>query len=200
MYLFFDTETNGRPLSNKAPITQLDNWPRIIQLAWALYDKDGVLLQSFESLIKPNEWVVPNEKFWIDNGFSTALCELEGRPIYSVLDEFCTAIQSCEVLIAHNIDFDYPITAAEMIRANLRANKIPSKFCTMKASENICKIPGLYGKFKWPKLQELHVHLFGTEFIGAHDALDDVMATAKCFFEMQKQNLIELPKNYASLL
>jgi len=34
MYLFFDTETTGLPKKWKAPITDLDNWPRLVQLAY----------------------------------------------------------------------------------------------------------------------------------------------------------------------
>jgi len=34
MYLFFDTETTGLPKNWKAPIEDLNNWPRLVQLAW----------------------------------------------------------------------------------------------------------------------------------------------------------------------
>jgi len=30
MYLFFDTETTGLPRNWKAPVTDLDNWPRMV--------------------------------------------------------------------------------------------------------------------------------------------------------------------------
>jgi DNA polymerase III epsilon subunit-like protein len=46
MYTVFDCETTGLPLSNKAKITDLNNWPRVIQLAWAFFDKNGDLLES----------------------------------------------------------------------------------------------------------------------------------------------------------
>ena len=41
MYLFFDTETTGLPKNWKAPITDLENWPRLVQLAWLVYDNIG---------------------------------------------------------------------------------------------------------------------------------------------------------------
>jgi hypothetical protein len=37
MYLFFDTETTGLPKNYKAPVTDLNNWPRLVQLAWLFY-------------------------------------------------------------------------------------------------------------------------------------------------------------------
>ena len=38
MYLIFDTETTGLPKNYNAPITDTDNWPRLVQLAWQLHD------------------------------------------------------------------------------------------------------------------------------------------------------------------
>ena len=38
MYLIFDTETTGLPKRWDAPITDSDNWPRCIQIAWQLHD------------------------------------------------------------------------------------------------------------------------------------------------------------------
>jgi len=35
--LFFDTETTGLPKNWKAPVEQLDNWPRLVQIAWQVY-------------------------------------------------------------------------------------------------------------------------------------------------------------------
>jgi len=59
----------------------------------------------------------------------------------------------------------------------------------MMGSVNYCAINGPYG-FKYPKLTELHQKLFNTRFDGAHDALADITATVKCFWEMKKRGLI----------
>ena len=40
-YLFFDTETTGLPNDYNASPNQLDNWPRIVQIAWLLHDCEG---------------------------------------------------------------------------------------------------------------------------------------------------------------
>lgn len=44
--------------------------------------------------------------------------------------------------------------------------------------------------FEWTKLQELHYRLFGCDFEDTHDAMADITATKKCFFEMRKRGLI----------
>lgn len=190
MILVFDTETNGLPKNFKAPPTDLNNWPRIIQLGWALYHDDGVKIASFCNLIKPDGWTIPNEKFWIDNGYSTEKNAAEGMPIQIVLRDLAHHIDKAHTVVAHNMDFDYPIIAAEMIRYNIRPTNKPSKLCTMKASTNVCMIPGARG-FKWPNLTELHTYLFGTGFDGAHDALSDVLAAARCYFELVKRGHIQ---------
>ena len=41
MYIIFDTETTGLPQNWNAPITDTDNWPRCIQIAWQLHDENG---------------------------------------------------------------------------------------------------------------------------------------------------------------
>lgn len=46
----------------------------------------------------------------------------------------------------------------------------------------ICKLPGQYGDWKWPKLTEAYQHAFGKTFDGAHDALADVRACKDVYF------------------
>lgn len=102
MYLFFDTETTGVPKNYKGQMSDLDNWPRIIQLAWQLADEDGNVLQDRTFLVKPDGWVIPQEKFWIDNGFSTQQNELYGHELPELLDQFITDYEQCQWLVAHN--------------------------------------------------------------------------------------------------
>lgn len=209
MYLFFDTETTGLPKDYKAPFTDLDNWPRIVQFAWALYNAEGKLFKKFSGLVKPNGWVIPNIKhfldqghplevamekaeFWITNNLTQEDCEKNGIPIEKVLLQFVNAIDESKFLIAHNFLFDFNVTASEMLRVSLKAQTKPTKICTMMSTINIVKAPYANGRsgYKFPKLMELHRYLFNEDFDGAHDAGFDVAATAKCFFELKRRNLI----------
>ncbi len=70
MTLVFDTETTGLPIRYDAPMRDVSNWPRVIQLAWALYDSKANLVEQKVDLIKPDGWEIPREAFWIENGFS----------------------------------------------------------------------------------------------------------------------------------
>jgi DNA polymerase-3 subunit epsilon len=191
MYIFFDTETNGLPKSWGASADQVDNWPRVTQLAYQIYDEEGKLIKEFASLIKPDGWTIPKEPFFIKNNMSTERSEAEGKPMSQILPSYVIHREQCKVSVAHNYSFDGPIMRAEMIRAGINKEFNSKKVCTMKASTEFCKLPGKNG-YKWPKLEELHRILFGHDFYGAHDALSDVMATAKCFFELKNRNVIKL--------
>jgi DNA polymerase III epsilon subunit-like protein len=191
-FLIFDTETTGKPWNYNASMSDLNNWPRVIQLSFVQFDETGKDLDSFNALILPDKWVMPTDKFWIDNGFSQEKSMAEGIPINTALDKFIEKINDSDILVAHNMSFDYNTLGAEMIRSKKRANKRLTKICTMQSSIDFCQLPGRYG-FKFPKLEELHVKLFGCKFEGAHDAFMDTMACGKCFFELVKRGIIKIP-------
>lgn len=63
MYLFFDTETTGLPKRWNAPVTDLENWPRLVQLAWIMYDDRGNMLESRDVIVKPEGFTIPSGSF-----------------------------------------------------------------------------------------------------------------------------------------
>lgn len=191
MYVFFDTETNGLPLKFGAPATDLGNWPRIIQLAFVVTDKDFNVIYRFCHLISPDGWTIPQEKFWIDNGYSTERNAAEGIPMDQGLLALADVINMSTHVFAHNMAFDYPIIAAEMIRYGVRCGNKPKRICTMKSTTDVCQIPGKRG-YKWPKLEELHQFLFNEGFDNAHDALADVEATVRCARELYDRGQLDL--------
>lgn len=190
MYLFFDTETTGLPKNYKAPASDSDNWPRLVQIAWSWYDSEGNVWDSYSYIIKPNGFIIPEEVAKLHR-VTQERAEKEGVDLEAALKHFAEDVKKAEFIIAHNIDFDDKIISAEFYRLQMEsvltdANKI----CTMKSSVDFCHIPNSYGRYKWPNLDELYNCLFGTSFPDAHDALVDVNACAKCFFELKNRNAI----------
>lgn len=184
MYLIFDTETTGVPHNKTAPITDLENWPRVVQLAWQLHDNRGKLISIKNYLIKPEGFDIPFKAEKI-HGISTARALKEGKTAEKVWDEFIGDVELAEVLIGHNIEFDINILGAEFIRKKLSHEIISAKnkIDTGIVSTDYCQLPGgMGGKLKMPRLLELHQKLFGKDFGDAHDAAYDVAATARCFF------------------
>ncbi len=196
MYIIFDTETTGLPKNYNAPVSDLENWPRLVQIAWQVHDLSGALLSQGNHIVKPDGFTIPfnSEKI---HGISTDRALQDGKELMEVLDQFSTDLQKAEFVIGHNIEFDINIVGAEYLRTsqqNLLENvKIVD---TKEIGTDFCKIPGgRGGGFKWPTLTELHEKLFGQGFSDAHDAAYDVDATAKCFFGLLEHNVIPLLKD-----
>ncbi len=189
MYLFFDTETTGLPKNWKASVENTDNWPRMIQIAWMLYDKTGKKLDSKDFIIKPKGFVIPAESTKI-HGITTEIAKEKGNDLRYVLALFGDYINRSSILVAHNIKFDEMIVGAEFIRENMESKLFrKERVCTMVGSRDYCNITGPYG-LKWPTLSELHIKLFGEDFQNAHDAYSDISATARCFWELKELNVL----------
>jgi len=189
MYLFFDTETTGLPRDWKAPVSDLDNWPRLVQIAWILYDNSARLICDYDCIIKPEGFVIPRMASEI-HGITTEMALEEGVSLAGVLNDFADVVKRARLLIAHNMSFDEKIVGAELLRMNMSNCLVgPAKLCTMTASTGYCKLPSPYG-YKWPTLGELHYKLFESGFNDEHNAVKDVAACAKCFFELKKRGAL----------
>ncbi|RZM23840.1 MAG: DNA polymerase III subunit alpha, partial [Pedobacter sp.] len=188
MYLIFDTETTGLPRNYNAPVSDTDNWPRCIQIAWQLHDQHGVMIEHQDYLIKPEGFNIPYDAEKI-HGISTELAMEQGVDLSFVLDEFNAVLAKANYVVGQNIGFDINIMGSELHRFG-----VPSPLAEMKVLDtctevtaDLLKIPGgRGGKFKLPTLTELHSYLFGTPFSEAHNATADVEATTRCFFQLLK--------------
>ncbi len=192
MYLIFDTETTGIPRNKTAPITDLDNWPRLVQIAWQLHDGKGKLISQHCYIVKPNGFDIPFKAEQV-HGISTKRAIEEGHDLKKVLDIFVRDLENTRVLVGHNIEFDINIIGAELIRESLETEKFLSleKVDTGLASTEFCQLKGgIGGKLKMPRLTELHEILFGESFVDAHDASYDVAATARSFFGLVSKKVV----------
>jgi DNA polymerase III epsilon subunit-like protein len=178
LFLIFDTETTGLPKSWDAPMKDIGNWPCIVQLAWQLVDEEMNTLEAECFIIRTKETISPAAVKV--HGITQARSLREGRPVLEVLEQFTTAANQADVLVAHNLDFDYKVLGCEYLRWRRKHHMARlEKWCTMKASTDFCRLPGRYG-YKWPTLAELHFKLFGEGFTGGHDAGVDVEITRRC--------------------
>ncbi len=189
MYLIFDTETTGLPKVWNAPISDTDNWPRCVQIAWQLHDDMGNCIEQHDYLVQPEGYNIPYDAEKI-HGISTELAQEKGLPISVVLNKFNEVLSKAKFVVGHNLNFDLNIMGAEFFREDL-ANKLQElpvlDTCT-EVTAKLCELPGgRGGKFKLPTLSELYEFLFHKSFDEAHNASADVEATARCFFELIRQ-------------
>ncbi len=191
MYLIFDTETTGLPKNYNAPITDTDNWPRCIQIAWQLHDDMGRVVAHEDYLIQPDGFDIPYDSERI-HGISTALAKERGIPLQEASQRFVEALSKAQFLVGQNVGFDVNIMGCELYRLGM-ANPMPEMrvldTCT-ETTAQLCQIPGgRGGKFKLPTLTELHQFLFDAPFAEAHNATADVEATTRCFLELVRRRI-----------
>ncbi|EKB50591.1 DNA polymerase III subunit alpha [Cecembia lonarensis] len=192
MYIIFDTETTGLPRNYDAPMEDLDNWPRLVQLAWQLHDAKGNLISNNNFIVKPEGFTIPYNAEKV-HGISTERAIKEGHALNKVLQVFHEDVAKAKYLVGHNIGFDINVVGAEFLRKEIPMQlREMAELDTKDLATDFCAIPGgKGGKFKWPTLTELHHKLFGNGFADAHDAAYDVDATAKCFFGLIEQQVIK---------
>ena len=194
MFLIYDTETTGLPGDYNAPLTDFANWPRLVQLAWQVHDEKGNLTEVKNFIVKPEGFVIPRATEKI-HGISTERALREGKPLHEVLHEFIKALGKARVIAGHNVEFDNTIVRVECLRSQTEC-PLTDKIIidTKEVSTDYCALPGgRGGKYKWPKLSELHRKLFGEDFDAAHNASADVQATARCFLELVRLNIVTAP-------
>ncbi|NDK09780.1 3'-5' exonuclease [Candidatus Gracilibacteria bacterium] len=205
--LFFDTETTGVYI----PGAPIEEQPHMLQLG-ALFGKfleahelgDGEVIpipdgsdEKINELFNPGV-LIPLGSTEI-HGITQEMIQNKDR-FFWYANKFAQLINRADIIVGHNVDFDFKILSTEYRRIAAETNwdgvdaflkMFESKLsCTMQSSIQFCQIPGRYRGYKWPKLSELHIKLFGVDFDGAHDAFADIVATKNCYFELRKKKLL----------
>jgi DNA polymerase III alpha subunit (gram-positive type) len=100
--LFFDTETTGLPLDWSAHVHDVDNWPRVVQLAFAHYDEEGNVLAQHCYIITPEGYEIPKEVSDIHR-VTTERAIKYGVSLEYALKQLGLAMDNSDLIVAHNI-------------------------------------------------------------------------------------------------
>jgi len=174
--LIFDTETTG--LVNAASVDIKDQ-PYVIEFAGVVINKAGDILHEYEQLFKPP---VP---------LPAKITEITGLTDDKLKDAQpfdCDAVQNfmatkyVQTVVAHNMSFDRAMLSFEFTRAGRSLTWPPLPICTVEATYPI------HGRRM--KLGQMYQHFFNEEFIGAHRAMQDVKALARCAAYMIQKGII----------
>lgn len=192
LVLAFDTETTGL-FPKYYSVKDVHKLPHMVQLGAVLFDnvtweEHGVI----DKMIIPEGFEITEENSAL-HGVSHSDAVANGYPLRDAVEEFEDLRSKAVGLIAHNIEYDQRMMVVNFHRLDIDPAsfiQMPKK-CTMKSSTDICKLPGkVPGKYKWPKLQEVYLYLFGKEFEGAHNAYNDIKATIEVYRELRRLNAI----------
>lgn len=190
--VFVDTETTGLPKKWGRPASEVDNWPRVVEIGVIEIDTEQKIITSTGSLIQPDGFEIPAEASAV-HGITTEIAAAgrQGREAFGWLHEIT---READRVIGHNIKFDLDCLGAEFYRLELPVLPMPT-ICTMFGTKH------MFGK--WPKLAELYKKVFGTDFKDAHRALADITATAQCFLRLVEVGMwpeLEIPAEVAAEL
>ena len=199
MFLIFDTETTGLPKKWKAPLSDFNNWPRMVQLAWQCHDIKGNFLFAKNHVITPDGFTIPEDVVAV-HGISTEIAQEKGIPLKDALLDFMEDVRKSKFVIGHNVSFDINIVGCELLRNEMNELELvnAASLDTMIGSKEFCDLKRR-GQLKNPTLTELHTKLFGVPFAEAHNAAADVEATTRCFLELirvdglRSEHLIMMP-------
>jgi len=198
--LLLKVHSTGIQKNLLAPFTPIESWPRVVSLTWRTYTSKKEWLSSSRYVVYPDDFSIPVESVNV-HGITTEHAKEHGTPRSEIFTHFITDLQESEYIIAHNIKFDYQVLRSELFRANLPYS-FPrvTPISLLDTSSNLLCLPYANSKeafggplvnFKPPKLTELYKFLFDKDL--NLEKQDVVEATADCFFELVKRNVI-VPK------
>jgi DNA polymerase-3 subunit epsilon len=190
--LFIDSETTDK--SNFALPYSDPCQPDIVQFCGLLMDEKERRHGSFEFAVRPVDKKISAEAARV-HGLSAELLAKIGMSRAVALRVFANFAKLADEYVAHNIDFDLGVVRTACHREKLEAItnltlRAGATFCTKEMGTPIMKLPPTRASapdYKWPKLDELHRFLFGKDFEGAHGALADCEACARCYFEIKRK-------------
>jgi DNA polymerase-3 subunit epsilon len=187
-----DTETSGKWHKN------LDfdhpDQPRIMSMGACLFDDDFREIGSAYAIVKP-EW--PRELLQAEalekHGITYEQAMDEGVPWDDAWSQMEGLLVQADQVIIYNEVFDRNLLNIETLLRfgqqsylNTRRNQI---VCLMKLATRIMQMPGQYGDYKWPKLEEFYEWLYGEPLVGNHNSETDARTGGWCAFKILEQKL-----------
>jgi DNA polymerase-3 subunit epsilon len=193
--LFLDIEASDLPKRWDLPYSAEGNWPYTIQVSWIIFTRDGRQLKAEDLYIKDISIAICERARKV-HGLTQEFIHINGRSREAVLDRLTMDMETYRpIVIGHFIELDYHVLSADYLRAGKPnpMNGLPL-FCTMHATRHLVRNPAK----KYLRLEELYEILFDKSFSNQHNAFDDALATAECYFELVKRKEIDPSKDYKS--
>ena len=175
----------ANPLENRKNIIILDTetsgfYNDILQLAYVICNDKGTIIKSVNKFVKDRIPSIDSTKI---HGITKEKIKKEGIDFHEIIKELSKDLDSCEIIVGHNVQFDLN-TIKNDIRTygiHIVDNKGNNK---INIFDSVKIIDTLTLAKKKIKLEQLYFELFNKKFSGAHDALNDVLATKDCYFKL----------------
>lgn len=205
--LFFDTETTGL-VKDRYEATH-PKQPMPVQIGMKLDAVNRREMMAANYLIVPDGWTMDAKASEI-TGLDDNMAKEFGTHLITGVEFFLDMVKNAEIIVAHNANFDITVMRrAAFVYYDLIGEDYEDPFagktmiCTMLAALDIVKAPHksggkVRGQWKWPRLEECIKFFFNEELEGAHDALVDVRACARVYYEMLDEGVFSGEYKFAS--
>ncbi|WP_294299887.1 3'-5' exonuclease [uncultured Chryseobacterium sp.] len=183
--LFIDTETTAVPKRWDLPYSDSGNWPSAVQVSWIICSEDGTEIKKQDRYIFEEDLVISEGSFRV-HGITEEFLRSRGKSRREVLADIAQDIATHNPLIVgHFLEFDLHILSADFLRAQLPNPFGYSRFyCTMLKSRQYASGTSKTGL----RLPQLYRLLLNDKAEPSHNSIVDAGMTARCFFEIQRQN------------
>jgi DNA polymerase III epsilon subunit-like protein len=146
--LIFDVETTGLiPKPNPAMATppRLDECPYIIQLSFVIFNiVSNRVEEAVNAYISIPEEIPISDYITSLTGISRDVIREKGEPIVPVLERFYEAYLKCDMVVAHNLEFDKTMIHIEIARNETRPRESPTG-CAICVRTSECDIGACSG-------------------------------------------------------
>ena len=122
-------------------------------------------------------WSTELKNSWIFGNSDLTLEEVSGAPSEADVIRDITKILKGANVTSFNFSYDFD---KFLYREPWSLRSIIPFRCIMLASRDVCKLPGLYGEYKWPKLDEAYKMIVKDDPVGingmqTHRAMSDAL-------------------------
>lgn len=187
--LFLDTETTGLPLN--LPLED-ERQPRLTQVAFVYHDERGDEQAAGHLIVNPGV-DIPEEASKI-HGITNEVALRFGVPEKAAVGLIARMFAISDFVVAHSARFDLQQCAMAAARAGFSLPLVKHR-CTAEAAAPVLNLPptarmrefGHGDKPKTPKLEECHLAFFDETIPGAHNALFDVRALVRVYYELERR-------------
>lgn len=195
--LVFDIEITGLPENWQVPYTDVENWPRLVSMAWTFMNGKGKRGATRSYIVKPDGYEIPKLAAKVHE-ISTKKALKEGTPLDYVLADFAQCLEWADLVLAHNLEFKETVVRCEAYRLG---REMPfedsTRVCTMKSTKRTCRIilPDLSG-YKYPTFGQLYSHCFRRGYGRPHEAVNDVDAVAEVVQYLLRKHVLRVPSDH----
>ena len=188
MFVTFDFETSGLPKgrSNSDARVNLESYDtcRAVSLSAVRFSDDGEVCGTFNKYILPDGTFDIHPKSTELHGLTTEKLKQIGEPFSEVYLDFVKFIGPISTVVAYNANFDINVLRSEVLRNDCLPfdEEKYNVVCALKLAKGTS-----YLKFPF-KLQRVYYQLFGKEFDGAHNSLEDSVATGRVYHHITQKS------------